>query len=79
MGAGVGFEPHDLQVMSLTSYRTAPSRDKYEVYITPKKWNGNIFFIFLKQRPDTLSHKANSLFIKQTRLLKRSLVTSSHK
>lgn len=28
MGAGVGFEPHDLQVMSLTSYRTAPSRDK---------------------------------------------------
>ena len=28
--AGVGFEPHDLQVMSLTSYRTAPSRDKMQ-------------------------------------------------
>lgn len=28
LGAGVGFEPHDLQVMSLTSYRTAPSRDR---------------------------------------------------
>ena len=25
--AGVGFEPHDLRVMSPTSYRTAPSRD----------------------------------------------------
>ena len=25
--AGVGFEPHDLQVMSLTSYQTALSRD----------------------------------------------------
>ena len=28
MVAGVGFEPHDLRVMSPTSYRTAPSRDK---------------------------------------------------
>ena len=27
MVAGVGFEPHDLRVMSPTSYRTAPSRD----------------------------------------------------
>ena len=26
--AGVGFEPHDLRVMSPTSYRTAPSRDR---------------------------------------------------
>ena len=26
MVAGVGFEPHDLQVMSLTSYRAALSR-----------------------------------------------------
>ena len=25
--AGVGFEPHDLRVMSPTSYQTAPSRD----------------------------------------------------
>ena len=25
--AGVGFEPHDLRVMSPTSYRAAPSRD----------------------------------------------------
>ena len=28
MVAGVGFEPHDLQVMSLASYRTALPRDK---------------------------------------------------
>ena len=27
MVAGVGFEPHDLRVMSPTSYRTAPPRD----------------------------------------------------
>ncbi len=27
MVAGVGLEPHDLRVMSPTSYRTAPSRD----------------------------------------------------
>ncbi len=27
--AGVGFEPHDLRVMSPTSCQTAPSRDKY--------------------------------------------------
>ena len=27
MVAGVGFEPHDLRVMSPTSYQTAPSRD----------------------------------------------------
>ena len=27
MVAGVGFEPHDLQVMSLTSYQAALSRD----------------------------------------------------
>ena len=26
--AGTGFEPRDLQVMSLTSYQTAPPRDK---------------------------------------------------
>ena len=26
--AGMGFEPHDLQVMSLTSYQTALPRDK---------------------------------------------------
>ena len=26
--AGMGFEPHDLQVMSLASYRTALPRDK---------------------------------------------------
>ncbi len=25
--AGAGFEPHDLRVMSPTSYRTAPPRD----------------------------------------------------
>ena len=28
MVAGVGFEPHDLQVMSLASYRTALPRDR---------------------------------------------------
>ena len=27
MVAGVGFEPHDLRVMSPTSYQAAPSRD----------------------------------------------------
>ena len=27
MVAGVGFEPHDLRVMSPTSYLAAPSRD----------------------------------------------------
>ena len=26
--AGTGFEPRDLQVMSLTSYQTAPPRDQ---------------------------------------------------
>ena len=29
MVAGVGFEPHDLRVMSPTSYQTAPPRDIY--------------------------------------------------
>ena len=29
--AGVGFEPHDLQVMSLASYRTALPRDRISV------------------------------------------------
>ena len=27
--AGTGFEPRDLQVMSLTSYQTAPPRDMF--------------------------------------------------
>ena len=31
--AGVGFEPHDLRVMSPTSDRTAPPRDKLTTMI----------------------------------------------
>ena len=34
--AGVGFEPHDLRVMSPTSYQAAPSRDIRCLYIIPK-------------------------------------------
>ena len=30
--AGVGFEPHDLRVMSPTSYQAAPSRDLMLIY-----------------------------------------------
>ena len=38
MVAGVGFEPHDLQVMSLASYRTALPRDRNRRnYNTEKK------------------------------------------
>ena len=33
--AGVGFEPHDLRVMSPTSYQTAPSRAEPPVGIEP--------------------------------------------
>ena len=32
--AEMGFEPHDLRVMSPTSYRTAPLRDIYAVSLT---------------------------------------------
>ena len=41
MVAGAGLEPHDLQVMSLTSYRTALPRDSY-IIIT-------IDFVFVKR------------------------------
>ncbi len=33
--AGVGFEPHDLRVMSPTSYQAAPSRDMMLIYNIP--------------------------------------------
>ena len=46
MVAGVGFEPHDLQVMSLTSYRTALPRDneKHIYKIQPFLYSVNILF-----------------------------------
>ena len=53
MVAGVGFEPHDLQVMSLTSYRTAPSRDenyialRYGLYICGCRLKVKDFFEIL--------------------------------
>ncbi len=52
--AGVGFEPHDLQVMSLTSYQTAPPRDKTEPYYILLRvfvklfFLKNLFLLFLK-------------------------------
>ena len=50
--AGVGFEPHDLQVMSLTSYQTAPPRDKKDVVIIPSKICLSIpFLIFFRTYP----------------------------
>lgn len=35
--AGVGFEPHDLRVMSPTSDRAAPPRDENNVIISYQK------------------------------------------
>ena len=36
MVAGVGFEPHDLRVMSPTSYQAAPSRDNVRKNLSRK-------------------------------------------
>ena len=53
MVAGVGFEPHDLQVMSLASYRTALPRDRNRRnYNTEKKACQVLFRWFLKIKKD---------------------------
>ena len=36
LDAGVGFEPHDLRVMSPTSYQAALPRDIYEREVVPE-------------------------------------------
>ena len=49
--AGAGFEPHDLRVMSPTSYQTAPPRDiqfalANKIYYSRKKIVCKVFFCY---------------------------------
>ena len=44
--AGAGFEPHDLRVMSPTSYQAAPPCDMEQAYFLALWFNFSIYYSF---------------------------------
>ena len=65
MVAGVGFEPHDLRVMSPTSYRTAPPRVEALLLYLP--------YAYLSTPPETIGYFLKKPFFDAFRPLKSSI------